>query len=132
MKRALLVLLIACGGKQQPPPQDPVPAPPAKDARTPFETRRDAACEHVAPKLTRCAVEDAKADLDAGKTTKQQFEQDTKQEVLHKNTEQFVEKCKAWRDMSSRQVRVLEVCDREEDQCGPLRTCLEHLNAEAK
>jgi hypothetical protein len=30
--------------------------------------------------------------------------------------------------MSSRQVRVLEVCDREESQCGPLLSCLDHLN----
>jgi hypothetical protein len=34
--------------------------------------------------------------------------------------------------MSSRQVRVLEVCDKEEQQCGPLVSCLGHLNEPAK
>ena len=29
-----------------------------------------------------------------------------------------------------RQVRVLEVCDHEETQCGPLTKCLEHLKAQ--
>jgi len=47
--------------------------------------------------------------------------------VLKKNTDMFVEKCTAWRDISSRQIRVLEVCFKEESQCGPLRECLANL-----
>lgn len=135
MKRALVMLLIACGGPK-PPPADPAvgnttnPPPPANDSRTPFEQRRDAACEKLGPKLTACAVEDAKADLAAGKVTETQYKQDTAAEVQHKNTEKFVEKCKGWRDMSSRQIRVLEVCDHEEAQCGPLKACLAHLEPE--
>lgn len=133
MTRAMLafaIALAACGGPQQ-PPGDPTPTPPpAKDTRTAFEQRRDKACANIAPKLTQCAADDAKADLDAGKVTPAQYKQDTSPDVLRKNTEEFVEKCESWRDMSSRQVRVLEVCDREETQCGPLRNCLEHLQPE--
>jgi hypothetical protein len=32
--------------------------------------------------------------------------------------------------MSSRQVRVLEVCFKEEQECGPLMSCLDHLKAQ--
>ena len=133
MKRLLLILMVACGGKQQPQPE-PVgnSIPPGSDSRTPFEKRRDAACEHIAPKLTHCAVEDAQADFRAGKVGEQQYRQDTAPEIQKKNSEKFIEKCKGWRDMSSRQIRVLEVCDREETECGPLKTCLEHLGPEAK
>ena len=44
-----------------------------------------------------------------------------------KNTEEFVARCNV-PDMSSRQVRVLEVCVREEAVCGPFLSCLDHLN----
>jgi hypothetical protein len=33
--------------------------------------------------------------------------------------------------MSSRQVRVLEVCFREETECAPLEACLANLSPEA-
>jgi hypothetical protein len=117
------VVLAACGGTQRPAADVP-PAP--QDTRTPIEQRRDAACERLGPKLTACAVEDAKADLAAGKTSQQQFEQDTAAPVQAKNTEEFERQCKG-SQMSSRQVRVLEVCFREETQCDPLRACLENL-----
>ena len=125
----VLVLIVACGGKQ------PVvanggggggSAAPVNDQRTPIEKRRDAACDQLGPKLTACAVEDAKHDLDAGKITKQQFDQDTATGVQAKNTEEFEKACKGT-DMSSRQVRVLEVCFREEHQCDPLGECLKNL-----
>ncbi len=135
MKRAALLaaaLVTACGGSQSPATgaggggsAEPV----AKDSRTPFEQRRDTACKQIAPKLTACAVEDAQADLDAGKVTPQVFKQDTSPQVQQKNTEQFVDKCTGWRDMSSRQVRVLEVCFQQETACGPLRDCLKNLEA---
>ena len=125
----ILAILIACGPK--PAPEAPQNSEPAvKDTRTPFEIRRDDACEHIAPKLTQCAVEDAKNDFAAGKTTKQQLDADTSAEVQHKNSQMFIDKCKGWRDMSSRQIRVLEVCDREETQCGPLNTCLANMKAQ--
>lgn len=128
---AALIVLAACGGAQQPPPNDTKGSaePVARDTRTPFEQRRDAACKQLAPKLTACAADDAKADLDAGKSTAEQYKQDTQPKVLEKNTQDFVDKCTSWRDMSSRQVRVLEVCFQQETECGPLRECLKNLEA---
>jgi hypothetical protein len=96
------------------------------DTRTPIEQRRDAACDQLGPKLTACAVEDARADLAAGKVGQQQFALDTAPEVQRKNTEKFQAACRGTA-YSSRQVRVLEVCFRAETQCGPLLDCLEHL-----
>jgi hypothetical protein len=130
----IAVAIASCGGPQQPPPTGEGSGlgsaePVAKDTRTPFEIRRDTACKQLAPRLTECAVDDAKADLAAGKVTQQQFQQDTAPEVLHKNTQQFVEKCTGWRDMSSRQVRVLEVCFKSETECGALKDCLKNLEA---
>lgn len=135
MTRASLVLAIAigialgaCGGKQAAPPEHPetLDTPPP-DPRTPLEKRRDAACEIVAKRISACAVEDAKRDLAAGKVTKAQFTKDTAPEVVEKNAEQYADKCKAKRDYSSRQIRVLEKCPQYETECEPLLECLENL-----
>jgi hypothetical protein len=107
-------------------PAAPV-APAAGDPRAPIERRRDAACEKLGPKLTACAVEDAKANLAAGKIDRPQFERDTAPAIQRKNTEEFGNACKG-KAYSSRQVRVLEVCFREEKRCGPLLDCLGHLS----
>lgn len=121
----LLALLIACGGS--PAPATPAPAPAAPDPRSPIERRRDAACDQLGPKLTACAVEDARASFAAGKIDQAQLARDTAPEVQRKNTEEFDQACKRT-PYSSRQVRVLEVCFKEEPQCAPLLDCLGHLN----
>ena len=126
---------IACGGSQRKPDADPPPALAASDGgartapadRTQIDSRRDAACEQLGPKITACAVEDARADLAAGKIDKAQLDRDTAPEILRKNTEKFLEACKR-ASYSSRQVRVLEVCFREETRCAPLLDCLGHLS----
>jgi len=125
-----LAALAACGGPQRPPDDDgragrPQPAR-VTDPRTPIEQRRDAACDRLGPKLTACAVEDARADLAAGKISQEQFDGDTAPAIQRKNTEKFETACKGMA-YSSRQVRVLEVCFREEPQCAPLLDCLGHL-----
>jgi len=132
MKRLILfVAIAACGGKQPPPSKGSGDPPgPVADTRTEIEKRRDTACETLRPKIVQCAVDDAKADLDAGKTTKEQFEKDTANEVRSKLGSEWMKACRV--DMSSRQVRVLEVCHQEETQCGPLVSCLEHLNDKPK
>ena len=128
---ALVLLLAACGPKHSDPvgngsAEDPNVGP-VKDTRTEVEKRRDVACGTLGPKMTTCALEDAKAELEAGKVTKQQYDQDTASGVLKKNTEEFIKACRK-SDYSSRQVRVLEVCQKEETECGPLLACLDNLN----
>ncbi len=115
-----------CGGPQRAPEGAADPAP-AADPRTPIERRRDAACDALGPRLTACAVADARADLAAGKIDQRQFERDTAPEWQQKLTAQWKADCKGKR-YSSRQVRVLEVCFREETACGPLVECLDHLH----
>ncbi|CAN5908690.1 hypothetical protein BH11MYX3_BH11MYX3_04770 [soil metagenome] len=97
-----------------------------QDTRTPIEKRRDVACDELAPRLTQCAVDDAKADAAAGKISKDQLAKDTGPEILRKNTEEAKKACKV--DLSSRQVRVIEVCTKEETECAALQDCLGHLN----
>lgn len=116
-----------CGGPQRAPDRaDSTAGPPPADPRSPIERRRDAACDALGPRLTACAVADARADLAAGKIDQRQFERDTAPAIQRKNTEEFEAQCKAAR-YSSRQVRVLEVCFREETACAPLLDCLAHL-----
>jgi hypothetical protein len=138
----------ACSGPQRPPDGDrtaggepaastagspspaqstPAGSTPAADPRTPIERRRDAACEHLAPRITACAVEDARAKLGAGKIDQRQFDADTAAAIQRKHTDEFEKSCKA-ASYSSRQIRVLEVCFREETQCRPLLDCLGHLS----
>lgn len=119
----------ACGGAQRAldatagAPADPAPA----DPRTPIERRRDAACDALGPKLTACAVADTRADFAAGKIDRRQLELDTAPEWQQKLTAKWLADCKGAR-YSSRQIRVLEVCFREETECGPLVACLDHLH----
>jgi hypothetical protein len=118
---------IGCGGAA--PAAEPAapPAPPAVDHRTALERRRDAACDQLGPKLTTCAVEDARADLAAGKIDQAQLARDTAPAIQRKNTEDFARACKGT-TYSSRQLRVLEVCFRDEPACAPLLDCLGHLS----
>jgi hypothetical protein len=125
--------LAACGSKQQTPVEnaggDGSAAPAPTDTRSAIEKRRDAACDSLGPRITTCAAVDAKAAKDAGQITQAQYDEITKKEILAKNTEEFVEACKAPQTpYSSRQIRVLEVCQAEETECGPLMACLDNLN----
>jgi hypothetical protein len=120
---ALAVVLAACSGKQT-TTTTTEPTPPADD-RTPIQKRRDAACEQLAPKLLECALADTKRDLDAGKLTQQQYDHDVA-ELREKHRPVFLKQCRE-KDMSSRQVRVLEVCFKEERECDPLAECLKNL-----
>src|SRR5204862_2682251 len=125
-----VILSPACGGKQKTGGNGSGSAEPVgvvQDTRTPIEKRRDVACDDLAPRMTQCALDDAKAALAAGKVSKADFDRDTAPGVLAKNTEEGKKACKV--SLSSRQVRVLEVCAKEETQCGPLMDCLGHLNA---
>lgn len=112
--------LAACGGGGGGGAQEPAVAPPA-DPRTPLERRRDAACEQIQPRLTACAVEDARATLSADQLATLKPD-----ELRAAHRSEFLDQCRG-SAMSSRQVRVLEVCFREETACGPLAACLVHL-----
>ena len=136
MKWLALAFVAACGSKS-PPPKDPDPVPPGptspvKDTRTELEKRRDAACDVVAKRNTECAVKEAKANVAAGKVKQEQFDKDTKPEILAKNTAVYADKCKAKKDYSSRQIRVLEKCPQYETECEPFLRCLDNVQPEKK
>jgi hypothetical protein len=133
MRVVCLLLVVACGGSK-PATQigagsgsgSAEPKGPVKDTRSELERRRDTACESVGSRTTECALADAKAALAAGKVSKKEFDTSTTPDILRKNTDEFVKKCRSGY-MSSRQVRVLEVCFKEETACGPFFDCLTHL-----
>ncbi len=133
MKNLILVLaLVACGPKKANNVSntgDGSAAAPPPDTRTAIEKRRDGACETLGPKITACALEDAKKALAAGQVKQKDFDESTKPEILKKNTEKFIEECEHPKTAySSRQIRVLEVCQEQETQCEPLLACLDNLN----
>lgn len=124
------IAALGCGGSApaaEPTTPTPSTAPPAADTRTALERRRDAACDQLGPKLTACAVEDARANLAAGKIDQAQLERDTAPAIQRKNTDEFATACKGT-TYSSRQLRVLEVCFHDEPACAPLLDCLGHLS----
>ena len=126
----LAAALAACGGKQQPPPTTgSADEPPGvvTDTRSEIDKRRQAACAATGEKVTACAVADARQEHAAGRLTKEKLDAIIEPTIQKKNTEEFVTKCDA-PEMSSRQVRVLEVCMAEEQECGPYLACLDHLN----
>jgi hypothetical protein len=126
----VIAALAACGGKQPTGETGPAAgsgAPAVADTRTPFEKRLDAACKALEPKIVDCTVADAKASLDAGKLSQAQFDDLTQPGILHKLADEWEEKCDR-RDRSSRQVRVFEVCYREEHECAPLLDCLAYVD----
>lgn len=131
MKNLVFVLAIAaCGNKGQTQVSNAGsgdPPGPVKDTRTPLELRRDTACEQLGPRITDCAVADAKTALEAGTIKQKDFDAITKPEVKAKNTKEFVDDCSS-KEFSSRQVRVLEVCPKEETECDPMLACLDNLN----
>jgi hypothetical protein len=131
MTRALVIALVAaCGGSNASTPnnQNTTPIQGPAETRTPIEKRRDDACDALAPKITQCAVQDAKADVATGKITQAQYDKDAAPEVQRKNSEEYAMKCKS-QQLSSRQVRVLEVCFKAETECGPLLACLDNIKA---
>ncbi|HVV82097.1 MAG TPA: hypothetical protein VHE35_03420 [Kofleriaceae bacterium] len=113
----------ACGGGgsggQGHEAHDPANHPP-KDTRTPIQVRRDAACEALGPRLTACAIADAHATMTPDEIAKLDLE---KTAAAH--TEEFVSQCKQ-QELSSRQVRVYEVCMAQETECDPLMSCLDN------
>ena len=123
MKRisVLLLLVGACSGSK--PAATTAPHNVATDdppAGTEIERRRDAACVALGPRLTECAIADARATMSAEEFAKLDLE---KTSPVH--TQKFIESCQG-QTLSSRQVRVYEVCLKEESECEPLIACLDN------
>ena len=129
---SIALALCACA-KKSPPADDTLPddlhpgsgSAIANQGGTELERRRDAACEALGPRMTACAIADARATMTAEELAKLDVEQ-----VATIHTREFVKDCKS-HAMSSRQVRVYEVCMREESECEPLTACLENANPTA-
>lgn len=133
MKKLLFVVLAACASKPAPAPQQPPePAGPVTDTRSQLEQRRDAACDIVGKRTAECAAEDSKALFAAGKIKEEEFKKATEPRVVEKDGEVYAEKCKAKRDYSSRQIRVLEKCPEYEKECAPFLECLQNLQPQSK
>ena len=119
----------ACGGSKPPVNPDPTPGV-VKDTRTPIEKRRDAVCGPVGDRIVTCAVADAEAELKAGKVSKAEFDKDTAPDIRRGLKASWLKTCTT--PKTSHQVRVLEVCLKEETECGPFTDCLLHINDELK
>lgn len=127
MRIALLLVVLAACGKPARSNDDTLPdnREPAPPPQTELQQRQGAACEQLGPRLTDCAIADARATM----TPEQLAELDVERTApLH--TREMTKQCKE-QTMSSRQVRVYEVCLREETECEALTACLENAKPEA-
>jgi hypothetical protein len=117
-----LVLVAGCGGGTQKPAPDPDPDPVSPEPTQPSELQRrqNAACEQLGPKVTACAIDDARKNLSPAELAELDLE---KTGPIH--TREYIKECQA-ETLSSRQVRVKEVCLREETECDALDACLKH------
>ena len=87
-----------------------------------IDQRRDAACEALGPRMTACAIDDARRTMTAEELAELDVEQTA---PIH--TREFVKSCQT-QTLSSRQVRVYEVCLREETACDAMIACLDNAN----
>jgi len=116
----LLSITAACGPRATPTtPTGGTVEPTVKLSE--LQRRQHAACAALGPKLTECAVADAKASMSAAELAKLDL-----QRTGPKHTEVFIDDCSA-ESYSSRQVRVLEVCFHEETECEALSACLANI-----
>ena len=125
-----LPLVGACSSPAKFSPTETAVVEPPKDTRTEIEKRRDAACDQVGDRITQCQLDDAKAQLAAGEVNQKDFDDATTPAALKQFKDAWLKKCQV--PMNSYQVRVLEVCHKEETQCGPFYNCLDHLNDKPK
>lgn len=127
-----LALLAACGGGggSTPPADETLPDPVAEDIdglpppANELQRRQYAICNQLIPKLVDCAVEDARRHF-----TPEEFEKEMIEERARHQTKEQRTTCKT-SYLSSRQVRVYEVCFAEERECEPLAACLDHAKPE--
>ena len=139
MKRLIAIALLsfsACGGSKPAPasagsgsasasPNDDDTLTETHAANdTPIHQRRNAACEQVGAKVSACAVEDTRNDK-AHPPTPDELKQLDQTAAIDKR--EYIKKCEA-AEMSSRQVRVMEVCVKQETECDPFLACLDHMN----
>jgi hypothetical protein len=123
----LACVAVACGGTTPPPPNPTGSGSGGvvRDTRSELVKRRDAACEQLSPRLYDCALSDAKAAVAAGTIKPAVLAELETPKMKEHFFDDWLTKCRV--DMSSRQVRVLEVCYREEAACEPLGECLKNL-----
>jgi hypothetical protein len=127
--RWLLVCLLACTPSS--PATTTTTPPPPTDTRTPIEKRRDEGCVKVGKMSARCAVEDSNQRFAKGEITKTEHEQAIEPKIVRALADKYTSECRHI-DMSSRQVRVMEVCMREETECGPWQSCIANMQPQAK
>ncbi len=140
MKLVLVVTLAAalagCGGKSRPAtnPDDDLTLGSGGSGgsgsaakATPFEARRDAACEQVGSKVSKCAAEDTRNDKQHPPTADELAQLDQTAAI---DKREYVKKCEA-ADMSSRQIRVMEVCAKSETECDPFLACMDNMKPQA-
>lgn len=122
----VMVLAGACGGSQPPAAGGAIGPATVQpdDGKTEFQRRQEAACQQFGERLTQCAYEDAKRTMTKAEMAKEEIEAKRPE-----HTKTIVDKCQK-QQMSSRQIRVYEVCMREERECGPLINCLEYAKPE--
>lgn len=100
----MFVLLAACaGGSSGTTAQEP---PLSNSRSVELDAAQDAACQRLAPKVTDCAIEDARATMSPQDFADMARDLD---ELADRNSEQYIDHCTR-SPMSRRQLEVYEQC----------------------
>jgi hypothetical protein len=91
-----------------------------QEALAALKARQDGACETLGPRITECAIADARKSM-----SKEELAELDLEKTGPAHTQKYVDECKS-ADYSARQVRVMEVCQKEESECEPMLACLEN------
>jgi hypothetical protein len=97
-----ILMLTACSGSTAPAP-DPVVS---NRDDTALREAQDAACHRVAPKVTDCAIESARANMPPDEFAEMARDLD---ETSARHSEQYIRSCKA-AAMSRRQIAIYDQC----------------------
>ncbi|MEZ4359219.1 MAG: hypothetical protein R3B48_03495 [Kofleriaceae bacterium] len=117
---AVALLSLACGGRGA-PAERPAGVEPQPEPASEFARRQRAACAATGERVTACAITGLRAA-----STKDELAKLDLEKMQQVNSAAYAEKCEA-DALSSRQLRVYEVCLREERECEPFLSCLDNL-----
>jgi len=127
MKRLALLAAVffACGSPQTTTQAEDPPPDSRKQAIERLDARQRQACQRMCPRLTECALEDAKANVSPADLK----DGPSLEEIAPSHTAQCNSECNRTR-LSLRQIRVYEGCmDKKQLDCGALVVCLEQAQS---
>lgn len=118
-----LCFAMACGANATPPERTTSHNQLSAEER--FSMHQQAMCDALAPRLTTCAVEQARKNLTEREIEKQGLSDPA---FLRKYTNDIRSEC-SLKEISMRQIKLLETCTAQDSDCKTYLSCLDTVQA---